>query len=179
MEGNSTRRRLSKEAWVAISGIGAALITGAVTLLVHVIPAAQNSSAPTPGARPTATSASGVVTPTLGATSVGARMAGKWKGRARDSNGVTFQISLEIKADCVSGRVCGSIGVSHVPCYGQIFLESVSNDDVEFRVDNFDKRSNRAVCQPGAGEHFRLQPDGQLAYHTSYEPMAQGTLQRI
>jgi len=178
VESNSTRRRFSKEAWVAISGIGAAVITGAVTLLVHVIPAPQDSSTPTPGARPTAPSASGIAAPSTDAASVAERMVGKWKGTARDSNGVTFQISLEVKQGCATGRLCGSIGVSHVPCYGQIFLENVSNGDVEFRVDNFDKRSNRGVCQPGAGEHFRLQPDGQLAYHTSYEPAAQGTLQR-
>ena len=41
-----SRRGLSKEAWVAIGTIVAALITGIVTLLIHVLPQAPRSQAP-------------------------------------------------------------------------------------------------------------------------------------
>jgi hypothetical protein len=74
--------------------------------------------------------------------------------------------------------VCGSISVSHVPCYGRITLERQDNDDVEFHVADFDERSDSRVCQEGAGEHFRLQRDGTLAYWTTYEPIARGVLGR-
>jgi hypothetical protein len=106
-------------------------------------------------------------------------MVGKWEGTAQDSNGVTFRVTLEIKEACALGQLCGSIGVSHVPCYGQIFLENTDNNEVEFRVANFSNGSNLAVCQPGAGERFRSRPDGQLNYRTTYEPIAQGILKRV
>jgi hypothetical protein len=65
-----------------------------------------------------------------------------------------------------------------VPCYGQISLVGVEDDEVEFRVANFTAESNQQICQPGAGEHFRLRPDGRLAYRTTYEPITNGTLNR-
>jgi hypothetical protein len=106
-------------------------------------------------------------------------MAGNWEGQARDSTGTTYRVSLTVLKGCTSGgKACGTIGVSHVPCYGQVFLENVTGDEVEFRVADFDKRSNKDVCQPGAGELFRLQSDGTLAYRTTYDPIAQAILHR-
>ena len=39
------RKALSKEAWVAIGTIAAALITGIVTVIIHLLPAAEKSPA--------------------------------------------------------------------------------------------------------------------------------------
>jgi len=175
-----SKGRLSKEAWIAAGAtLGAALIGGVVALWTHLTPAAQSSPAPASAAATTATASAAPDSSTqdAAASTINA-IVGKWKGTARDSTGTTFQIALEVTDKCAPGQLCGSISVSHVPCYGQIFLENVDNGDVEFRVDNFDDRSNRQVCQPGAGEHFRLQPDGKLAYHTKYDPVADGTLTR-
>jgi hypothetical protein len=165
------RPRISKEAWVAVSGIGAAVITGLVTLLTYVLPPGQHSPAPTANTAVTVTPSA-----TDGAAVDG--IAGSWKGTAKDANGTEFEITLVVDSGCTLDRPCGTIGVSHVPCYGQIFLAGVDGDEVEFRVDNFDSRSDRTVCQPGAGERFRLQPDGRLAYRTTYEPHAVGILER-
>ena len=169
-----SRSGLSKEAWVAIGTIVAALITGIVTLLIHVLPQAPPSQAPpvqssTPPAststRPVATGVDAIV--------------GKWVGMAQDSNGARFQVTLEIKKPCSPNEPCGSISVSHVPCYGEVFLVKAEDNDFEFRVDNFDGKSNPTICQPGAGEHFTLRPDGKVAYKTTYEPVAQGILEKI
>jgi hypothetical protein len=169
-----SQRGLSKESWIAIGTIVAALITGIVTLLIHVLPQAPRSQAPpsqsstppaSPSSRPVPTGADAIV--------------GKWAGMAQDSNGTRFQVTLEIKKPCSPNEPCGSISVSHVPCYGEVFLVKAEDNDFEFRVDNFDGKSNRTICQPGAGEHFRLRPDGKVTYTTTYEPVAQGTLERI
>lgn len=167
------QKGLSQGAWVAIGTIAAALITGTVAVLTHVLPTASpsppqtlGSSMPTPvpSSRPIATTADAI--------------AGKWSGTAKDSNGSSFQITLEIKKACALKERCGSISVSHVPCEGEVFLEKIEEDDFEFHVSNFYGRSNRDVCQPGSGEHFRLLPDGKLAYRATYEPEAQGILAR-
>ena len=179
MDKDPSKGRLSKEAWIAAGAtLVAALIGGVVTLWTHLTPPAQSSPAPASAIANTAkTDTESSSTPDIVVSTISA-MAGKWKGTARDSSGTTFQITLEVTDKCAPGQLCGSISVPHVPCYGQIFLGSMDNGDVEFRVDNFDDRSNRQKCQPGAGEHFRLQSDGKLAYHTTYDPVAQGTLTR-
>ena len=180
-------RRLSTEAWAAIGVIVAALITGVVTLLVHILPTGGAPSPTAPGAAQTTIAAGSAATGAGSAATTGAgdatttirAIVGRWQGTARDENGATFQITLEVTKGCAVGQPCGSISVSHVPCYGRISLKTVDNGDVEFNVDSFDKRSNPNVCQPGAGEHFRLQSGGTLAYHTTYQPVAQGTLHRV
>ncbi|HEV7754767.1 MAG TPA: hypothetical protein VGO94_02805 [Mycobacteriales bacterium] len=177
MAEDTGRRGVSKEAWAAIGAISAALITGVVTLLTYVIPSDHQpsraaSDTPAPASASASTDASGGTTATLRA------MAGRWQGTARDSAGAVFQVAVEITAPCEVDKPCGTIGVSHVPCYGQISLVGVEDDEVEFRVANFTAESNQQICQPGAGEHFRLRPDGRLAYRTTYEPIANGTLNR-
>ena len=168
------QKGLSQGAWVAIGTIAAALITGIVAVLTHVLPAASPSSTPTvasstpapiPSSRPLITTADAI--------------AGKWSGTAKDNSGTSFQITLDVRNSCALKERCGSISVSHVPCEGEVFLEKVEDDDFEFKVANFYGRSNRDVCQPGSGEHFRLRPDGKLAYSTTYEPEAQGILNRV
>jgi len=173
-EKTDAQKGLSKEAWVAIGTIVAALITGTVTLLMHLLPQA-------PPARTSATDSSTPIT-SPSSQSVAATaddIAGKWAGMATDSTGVTFQITLEIKKSCALNEQCGLISVSHVPCYGEVFLEKAQDTEFEFRVANFYGQSNRVACQPGAGETFKLRPDGKLVYKTTYEPAAQGILERI
>jgi len=163
------RKALSKEAWVAIGTIAAALITGIVTLIIHLLPPAEKSPAAA------VASPSPVVSPSIQTADA---IAGKWSGTARDSRGKAFQVTLEVRKSCALNERCGSISVSHVPCYGEIFLDKAQDLEFEFRVDNFDARSNRSVCQPGGGEHFKLRPDGRLVYSTTYEPKADGLLER-
>ena len=172
-EENDDRKGLSKEAWVTIGTIAAALITGVVTLIVHLYPKAPPSAAvQTPSPTLNAASPSPVSIVTADA------IAGHWSGQAKDSSGKSFQITLDVRKSCSINEQCGSISVSHVPCYGEVFLDRATVDEFDFRVDNFYGQSDRKVCQPGGGEHFRLRPDGSLMYSTSYEPRAEGLLKR-
>lgn len=179
MNDTTTSAGMSKEAWAAIGGIGAAAVTGIVTLLIHIIPSAPTPSATASTGPPSSTTASaGSEASEVAVGSIPAGMVGRWEGDASTGDGSGFTISLDISQQCTLGQVCGSIGVSQVPCYGRVSLEGVDGDDAEFRVSDFDQRSNTASCQAGAGEHFRLLSDGRLSYHTTYEPVAQGILTR-
>jgi hypothetical protein len=100
---------------------------------------------------------------------------GKWSGKAKDANGTSFEIGLNVEKSCTVNAKCGSISVSHVPCYGELFLYQIEQDGYEFRVDNFTSNSS-PTCTPGAGEHFTLLSDGTLLYTTTYEPKAKGIL---
>lgn len=175
-EKSDAQKGLSQGAWVAIGTIAAALITGTVAVLTHVLPTASPSPTPTVGSSISTPVPSS--RPAAETTTTADAIAGKWSGTAKDSNGTSFQITLEIRKSCALKERCGSISVSHVPCEGEVFLEKIEDDDFEFHVSNFFGRSNRDVCQPGSGEHFRLLPDGKLAYRATYEPEAQGTLAR-
>jgi hypothetical protein len=64
------------------------------------------------------------------------------------------------------------------PCEGEVFLEKVEGDDFEFQVSN-SMDAVTATLPARIGEHFKLRPDGKLAYSTTYEPIAQGILTRI
>ena len=178
-----SQKGLSQGAWVAIGTIAAALITGTVAVLTHVLPAASPSPTPTVASSPSSTSTVASSTPAPSPSSrplitTADAIAGKWAGTAKDNKGTSFQITLDVRSSCEIKERCGSISVSHVPCEGEVFLEKVEGEDFEFHVSNFYGRSNRDVCQPGSGEHFRLRPDGKLAYSTTYEPLAQGILTR-
>lgn len=172
------KRRISGEAWTAIGVIGAAVITGVVTLLIHVIPSSGSPSTPTSGAVPTKSAASAATSQTTGAdSSPVAQMIGSWKGTATHTDGTVFRITLDITQYCrLKGEPCGSIAVPDVPCYGDVYLENVNNGDVEFKVQNF-KAGSSPQCKPGAGEHFSLKPDGSLAYYASYDD-SHGTLKK-
>ena len=172
-DSDGARSGLSKEAWVAIGTICAALITGIVTLIIHLYPTAPRSAdSPKVSATPLIPSPS--QSPLITADAI----AGKWSGQATDNTGKSFQITLDIRKACAVGERCGLISVSHVPCYGEVFLDKVEADAFEFRVDNFYGQSNRAVCQSGGGEQFKLRSDNKLRYTTSYDPKAEGLLER-
>jgi hypothetical protein len=172
--GGDGRIGLSKEAWVAISTITAALITGIVTLIIHLAPQ-KPATTTTVTAAPTASAAG---TAQLPAGITADSIAGKWSGKATDKTGQEFEITLDVRKSCGINDRCGSISVSHVPCYGEIFLERVHDPTFEFRVDNFYGQSDREKCTPGAGEEFQRRPDGKLDYRTTYEPHAEGVLER-
>jgi hypothetical protein len=176
---------LSKEAWAAIGGIGAALITGSVTLAVYLIPPAKSDSSSPRGAvidtlpgQFGSSTATGAPAVSAGAGSPIAALVGNWRGTAQAGNDPEYEITLTVTKACTVGRRCGSISVSSVPCYGQISLVAENGGDIEFSVDHFDQRSDQRACQSGAGEHFRLRADGKLDYHTDYSPVAHGTLSR-
>jgi len=105
-------------------------------------------------------------------------IAGKWSGQAREPSGTSFRIEVEIYSSCKLNEKCGTISVSHVPCYGEIFLKEANAGEYEFSVDNFDKRSNSKNCQSGAGERFKLLADGKLSYVAAYSG-AKGTLEKV
>jgi len=105
-------------------------------------------------------------------------IAGKWSGEAKNVNGTFFQVDLEIKESCMLNEKCGTISVSHVPCYGELFLHGIEKNDYEFRVGNFSNNSS-SVCTPGAGEHFKQLPDGTLLYATTYDPKSSGILKKM
>jgi hypothetical protein len=163
------KRRISGEAWTAIGVISAAIITGLVTLLIHVIPSSGSPSTPTSGAVPTKSAASAATSQTTGAdSSPVAQMIGSWKGTATHPDGTVFKITLDITQYCGLKELCGSIAVSDLPCYGDVYLENVNNGDIEFNVQHF-KAGSSPKCMPGAGEHFRLKSDGSLEYYASYD----------
>lgn len=179
-EKSDSRKGLSQGAWVAIGTIGAALVTASVALVTHLLPPTSSTPAPTPTPTAVLSTPSPSPSPSPGFPATTAdRIAGKWAGMAKNRDGTAFQITLEVRRFCAINERCGVISVSHVPCEGEVFLEKVEGDLFEFHVDNFYGRSNRAVCQPGAGELFTLRSDGKLAYTTSYEAGTQGVLERI
>jgi hypothetical protein len=174
---------LSQGAWVAIGTLGAALITGLIALLIHLLPPATPSASPSTSSTASPIASASVSSPTDAASPspVAANadaIAGKWSGTAKNGEGISFQITLEVKKSCALTERCGTITVSHVPCEGEIFLEKIQGEMFEFHVDKFYGRSNRAICQPGAGELFRLRSDGKLSYTTTYEPGTEGILER-
>jgi len=173
--GGESRKGLSKEAWVAISTITAALITGIVTLIINLAPHKPAASS-VATATPTATASSSPAQVSAGVTADS--IAGKWLGTATDGNGVTFEVRLEVRKGCGINEKCGSMSVSNTPCYGYISLERAHDPSFEFNVDNFYGQSDREKCNPGAGEEFQLRPDGKLDYRTTYDSGVTGLLER-
>ncbi|MBS1695962.1 MAG: hypothetical protein JST91_27515 [Actinobacteria bacterium] len=169
MDESAARTGIPKEAWAAIGVIGAAAVTGAVSLVVNLGHAAGDTpAAPAPMA------ASETAAPPPSPVAV---IMGSWRGVAETGEGRALDISLDIDRACEVGELCGAIGISTVPCYGQVFLDADEGGELAFRVANFDDRSDR-TCQEGGGELFRLRPDGKLAYRTTYEPTVTGVLEK-
>jgi hypothetical protein len=180
-----TAKRWQALAAVVVLGVGATIIgssqscaekaplagplaptTSALTSPTPAKPASEPDSNPS-GDPKTSTSAAGIppLTPF--------ELFGSWAGTAQDK-GTSFRVELVVLPTCEQGKNCGTIRVSHVPCYGHISLIGSNAGDHEFNVDRFDAGSSPS-CQPGGGEHFRL-TGGMLAYTTSYGP--RGTLKK-
>lgn len=136
---------------------------------------AEHWSAPRPSLGPSPSASVTASAPvSVDAPSSPFELAGSWLGSASENGGPAFRIELVVLPACEPGKHCGTISVSHVPCYGQISLLASTSGDYEFNVDRFDAGSG-SKCQPGGGEHFRL-VDGVLTYTTSYG--ARGTLKK-
>lgn len=172
MEESDRRTGIPKEAWAPIGVIGAAAVTGLVTIIVNHYGNSGGTSAGTASSPPASSST------TLAHTSPVVAMMGRWTGTADTEDGQSFDITLTIDRECRIDQRCGSIEVPSVPCYGQVFLNQTDGDEVEFRVAAFDARSDLQKCQEGAGERFRVLPDGKLGYRTTYPPVAEGILGR-
>jgi hypothetical protein len=114
-----------------------------------------------------------------GTTSGADAIAGKWSGTARRQDGSTFTLFLEVKKPCDLNDQCGTISVSDVPCYGQVFLHNIDGNHFEFEVANFYGKSNPDKCTRGAGEVFTPGPDDTLLYTASYEGPTSATLTRV
>ena len=168
------RKGLSKEAWVAISSIAAALITGIVTLVIHLIP----PKAVTPTALTTAPAANVSTAVSTSSRLTADAIAGKWSGKGTAATGESFDITLEIKKSCGLHEKCGVMTMSHLPCYGEILLDKVRDPVYDFDLENLYGQSG-PECARGPGEVFQLRPDGKLDYHANYEPGADGVLERI
>jgi len=170
-EDDIKQKGLSKEAWAAVSAIAVALISGAVAIITTIIPKSPiGQSSPSP---------SGSVSPsvnTADAIHTADEIAGKWSGEARTTSGETFTINAQIRQSCRLNEKCGTISVLQVPCYGEISLKALQNEDYEFDVSNFDSRSS-PKCTPGAGEHFKPLPDGKLSYRADWG--VQGILDKV
>ena len=175
VEGSIKQKGLSKEAWAAVSAIAVALIGGIVVIMTAIIPKLpidKPSSSPTSSV--STSSPSVLVSPSVDSQAVTAdAIANRWTGRAKNSSGELYTITVEIRQSCKLGEKCGTISVLPVPCYGEISLKSVQSDDYEFDVSNFDSRSS-PKCTPGAGEHFKLLSNGKLSYKADWD--AQGIL---
>jgi hypothetical protein len=185
--GTENKKGLSKEAWTAVSAIAVALIGGIVTIATTILNQPLPSPSTSPPSTPPTTGSSSApnpvptVFPTPSASApleISNAILGKWLGSAKDPSGASFRIAVEIHRGCHLNKRCGSISVPEVPCYGEISLQNVSNNDYEFYVSNFDSRSNLTLCKPGAGEHFQPLSDGRLAYKATYSD-AQGILEKV
>jgi hypothetical protein len=157
---------LSKEAWTAISAVAVAIIGGIFTVVTTLLNKQSPSS-------PSSPSTSAPPQPKVANIPVG-----KWSGVAKEPSGANFPINVEINQVCSLKQKCGYISVPKVPCYGEISFVDINNDYYEFDVSNFDVRSDPKICKPGAGELFRLLPDGRLAYKATYSN-AEGVLEKV
>jgi hypothetical protein len=164
------------EAWAAIGAVGAAVITGVVALLVHLTPAADREQPETRAAQSRPATTASTSRPASAKASPAEPMIGSWKGTATDTDNTVFRIAASFTQYCHLKEYCGSIAVPDVPCYGDLYLEKVTADDIEFKVQNF-KAGSDPKCTPGGGEHFQLRSDGTLSYYASYGG-AHGTLNR-
>jgi hypothetical protein len=169
VEGSPKQKGLSKEAWAAVSAIGVALIGGIVaiiTTLIPKLPIGQPSLSPISSAPISPPSGGGSLSVNSPVTTADV-IAGRWTGQAKTSSGEFYTINVEIRQSCRLGEKCGTISVLQVPCYGEISLKAVQNDDHEFDVSNFDARSS-PKCTAGAGEHFKFLSEGRLSYRADW-----------
>lgn len=102
-------------------------------------------------------------------------VAGTWSGSVRQGRGNVFEVQLNVAKGCEINESCGSISVSHLPCFGDLSLVAVSGERYEFSVDHFSSASDEA-CSPGAGEYLTRYGDDALLYTTGYDDSIRGIL---
>ena len=174
VEESVKQKGLSKEAWAAVSAIAVALIGGIAATMTAIIPKLPLDQPASPPMTSASTSSPSVLaSPSVDSQVTADAIANHWAGSAKSSSGKVYTLTVEIRKACKLGEKCGAISVLPVPCYGEISLKAVQSDDYEFDVSNFDRRSS-PTCTPGAGEHFKLLPNGNLSYRADWD--AQGIL---
>ena len=197
----SRHRGLSASAWAAVAALGAAAITGAVTLMTHFLPppetpdpqsvaAASTSDAdgglPTSETSESVPTASSLVTPTVSPSAGEAprsalleELTGTWSGPAR-SGAQKFTMTLVVTGDCVEGGPCGTLTTDLLPCVGNITLVKIDDGPAfDFATGSFsDDSSSSCHLRIGGGDYFTL-GDDVLSYATGYDGGLRGTLHRV
>jgi hypothetical protein len=186
-EASTGRSGLSTNAWAAIAAIGAAVITGAVTLVTHFLPSNE---------APTSQSVAAVSVTTSGADATSSprstgsaapaprsalldRLTGTWSGQAR-AGATPYTITLEITGSCVELGPCGTMTTDLLPCVGNITLVRVNDGpQFDFATRSFAPGSS-ASCQlrPQGGDYFTLGDDF-MTYVTGYDGSVNGTLRLV
>lgn len=199
---SAARGSLSAGAWAAIATLGAAVITGGVTLATHLLPesaadraaivtsesAAGNAvGASTTGTAtaPTATAPSATVPAATVPAATAPRsvlldeLTGRWTGEVT-AGGQTFTMTLDITSTCAEGGPCGTMTTNLLPCVGDVTLVRVRDGrQFDFATVRFSADSSRScTLRPEGGDYFTLGKDV-LAYVTGYDGSVGGTLERV
>jgi hypothetical protein len=187
-----TNGGLSASGWAAVAALGAAAITGAVTLMTHFLPppeahdqqseAARSSTGG--GAEATAAESSSreTSTPTSGVAPRSAllkKVAGTWSGPAQ-SGSQRFTMTLLITSTCVEGGPCGTLTTDLLPCVGNITLVKIDDGPaLDFATGSFSSDSSSSCeLRINGGDYFRV-GDDVLSYATGYDGGLRGTLYRV
>jgi hypothetical protein len=180
----TSRRALSANAWAALTALGAAAITGGVTLVTHFLPgddaAAPSAVAPHPAALPSSrgsTSATSAVDAPRSALLD--QLTGRWSGEVR-AGLQRFTMTLDITSTCAEGGPCGTMTTNLLPCVGDISLVRVRDgQEVDFATVRFRPGSSTSCSlRPNGGDYFTLGADV-LSYAAGYDGSLGGTLDRV
>lgn len=187
-----TSRGLSASGWAAVAALGAAAITGAVTLMTHFLPPPeahdqQSGAAGSTGGSFQATAAESssrvdAPTPSSGAAPRSAllkKVAGTWSGPAQ-SGSQRFTMTLLIPSTCVEGGPCGTLTTDLLPCVGNITLVKIDDGPaLDFATGSFSSDSSSSCeLRLDGGDYFRV-GDDVLSYATGYDGGLRGTLYRV
>jgi hypothetical protein len=184
---------LSASGWAAVAALGAAAITGAVTLATHFLPPQQavdqpsaltGSSTSRDSESTAAESSSTVDTPTPSSSAAPRsalleKVTGTWTGPAK-SGSQRFTMTLVITSTCVEGGPCGTLTTDLLPCVGNITLVKIEDGPaLNFSTGSFSSDSSSS-CQLrlDGGDYFRV-GDDVLSYATGYDGGLSGTLHRV
>ena len=186
---DDARRGLSASAWAAIATLGAAAITGGVTLLTHVLDTGNAAAPLAVSTQPEGSSQSGQrslasARPTATATATAPRsavidaMVGTWRGPVTDG-AIDGTITLRILPSCAVDQPCGTLETTLIGCVWDIELKAVRDGPqprfATVRVVGGDPAS--CGLHP-AGDDFLIAKD-QLIYTTGYSGSVRGTLERV
>ena len=202
--GQDGRGGLSASGWAAVTALGAAAITAAVTLVTHFVPpmGAQQvvdgspdsassvkvpvtpaPATPTPTAAPSPSGSPSAVLPV--ATSAAPRsgllnrLTGTWSGPAR-SGSLRYTMTLVVTGSCAEGQPCGTLTTDLLPCVATITLVRIDDGPAfDFATESFSPDSSAScVLRTGGGDYFVLGADV-LTYTTGYDGGTSGTLRRV
>lgn len=190
--GEGGRGGLSASGWAAVTALGAAAITAAVTLITHFVPpmggqqVVDESPGSTSSVSVPATPAPATPTPSPTAAPSAAprsallnRLTGTWSGPAR-SGSLRYTMTLVVTGSCAEGRPCGTLTTDLLPCVGAITLVKIDDGPAfDFATESFSADSSTScVLRTGGGDYFVL-GDDVLSYRTGYDGGTSGTLRRV